>query len=51
MTRKLKKSENDVFLAFVLGMCDGVGEDLRHRFGHVDCKAREIPIFEKRAKS
>ena len=28
--------ENDVFLAFGLGMCEGVGEDSRHRIGHVD---------------
>ena len=23
-------------LAFCLGMCEGVGEDSRHEFGHVD---------------
>ena len=28
--------ENDVFLAFGLGMCEGVGEDSRHGIGHVD---------------
>ena len=28
--------ENDVFLAFGLGMCKGVGEDSRHWVGHVD---------------
>ena len=28
--------ENDVFLAFVFGMCEGVGEDSRHGIGHVD---------------
>ena len=28
--------ENDVFLAFGLGMCEGVGEDSRHEIGHVD---------------
>ena len=28
--------ENDVFLAFGLGMCEGLGEDLRHGIGHVD---------------
>ena len=25
-----------ILLAFGLDMCDGVGEDSRHRFGHVD---------------
>ena len=24
------------FFAFVLGICEGVGEDLRHGIGHVD---------------
>ena len=28
--------ENDVFLAFGLSMCEGVGEESRHRIGHVD---------------
>ena len=28
--------ENSVFLTFGLGMCEGVGEDLRHGIGHVD---------------
>ena len=28
--------ENDVFLAFGLSMCEGVGEDSRHGIGHVD---------------
>ena len=28
--------ENDVFLAFGLGMCEGVGEDSRHGIGHVN---------------
>ena len=29
--------ENDVFfLAFGLGMCEGIDEDSRHRIGHVD---------------
>ena len=28
--------ENKVFLAFGLGMCEGVGEDSRHGIGHVD---------------
>ena len=28
--------ENCILLAFVLGMCEGVGEDSRHGFGHVD---------------
>ena len=28
--------ENDVFLAFGLGMCEGVGEDSRHGIRHVD---------------
>ena len=30
--------ENDVFLAFGLGMCEGVGEDSRHGIGHVDIR-------------
>ena len=25
-----------IILAFGLGMCEGVGEDSRHRIGHVD---------------
>ena len=25
-----------ILLAFGLGMCEGVGEDLGHRIGHVD---------------
>ena len=28
--------ENDVFLAFGLDVCEGVGEDSRHEIGHVD---------------
>ena len=28
--------ENDVFLAFDLGMCEGVGEESRHRIGYID---------------
>ena len=28
--------ENDVFLAFGLGMYEGVGEDSRHEIEHVD---------------
>ena len=28
--------KKDVFLAFGLGMCEGVGEDSRHGIGHVD---------------
>ena len=28
--------ENDIFLAFGLGKCEGVGEDSRHGIGHVD---------------
>ena len=28
--------ENDVFLSFGLGMCERVGENLRHGIGHVD---------------
>ena len=28
--------ENDVFLAFGLGMCEEIGEDSRHGIGHVD---------------
>ena len=27
--------ENDVFLAFVLGMCEGVDEDSKHGIGHI----------------
>ena len=27
--------KNDVFFAFGLGMCEGVGEDSRHGIGHV----------------
>ena len=32
----MKENENDVFLAFGLGLCGGVGEDSRHGIGHVD---------------
>ena len=28
--------ENRIFLIFGLGMCEGVGEDSRHKIGHVD---------------
>ena len=28
--------ENCIFLTFGLGMCERVGEDLRHWIGHVD---------------
>ena len=28
--------ENCILLAFGLGMCEGVGEDLRHGIEHVD---------------
>ena len=28
--------ENCIFLMFGLGLCEGVGEDSRHRIGHVD---------------
>ena len=28
--------ENDVFLAFGLGMCEGIDEDSRHGIEHVD---------------
>ena len=28
--------ENCILLAFGLGMCEGVSEDSRHEFGHVD---------------
>ena len=28
--------ENCILLTFGLGMCEGVGEDSRHGFGHVD---------------
>ena len=31
-----ERNENDVLLAFGLGMCEGVGEDSRHGIGHVD---------------
>ena len=27
-----------ILLAFGLGLCEGVGEDLRHGFGHVDIR-------------
>ena len=30
--------ENDVFLAFGLGMCERVDEDSRHGIGHVDIR-------------
>ena len=30
------RNENDVFLAFGLGMREGVGKDSRHGIGHVD---------------
>ena len=33
---KIFSFENDVFLAFGLGMCEEVGEDLRHGIGHLD---------------
>ena len=32
--------ENCIFLTFGLGMCEGVGEDSRHRIGHVDIQVR-----------
>ena len=32
----MKENENDVFLAFGLGLRGGVGEDSRHGIGHVD---------------
>ena len=28
--------ENCIFLTFSLSICEGVGEDSRHRIGHVD---------------
>ena len=28
--------ENNIFLAFGLGMCEGVNDDSRHEIGHVD---------------
>ena len=31
-----ERNENNVFLAFGLDMREGVGEDSRHRIGHVD---------------
>ena len=31
-----ERNENDVFLAYGLGMRERVGEDLRHGIGHVD---------------
>ena len=36
--REQKKNcfENCILLAFGLDMCEGVGEDSRHGFGHVD---------------
>ena len=33
-------SENDVFLAFGLRMCEGVDKDSRHGIGHVDIEVR-----------
>ena len=30
--------ENCIFLIHGLGKCEGVGEDLRHGFGHVDIR-------------
>ena len=38
--------ENDVFLAFGLGMCEGVGEDSRHGIGHVDIQVRSCILKE-----
>ena len=32
--------ENDIFLAFSLGMCEGVDDDSRHEIGHVDIQVR-----------
>ena len=32
--------ENDVFLTFGLGMCEGVGEDSRHGIEHIDIQVR-----------
>ena len=32
----MKENKKDVFLAFSLGKCEGVGEDSRHKIGHVD---------------
>ena len=37
--------ENDVFLAFGLGMCEGVGEDSRHGIGHVDIQVGSCIFF------
>ena len=34
--------ENDVFLAFGLGMCEGVGEDSRHGIRHVDIQVDHV---------
>ena len=32
--------ENDVMLAFGLGMCEGIGENSRHGIVHVDIQVR-----------
>ena len=32
--------DNDVFLAFDLGMCEGDDKDSRHGIGHVDIQVR-----------
>ena len=37
--------EKDVFLAFGLGMYEGVGEDSRHRIGHVDIQVGSCICF------
>ena len=37
--------ENDVFLVFGLGMCEGVGEDSRHEIGHVDIQVGSCICF------
>ena len=35
-----------ILLAFGLGMCEGVGEDSRHRIGHVDIRVGSCNCFD-----
>ena len=37
--------ENDVFLAFGLGMCEGVGQDSIHGIGNVDIQVGSCIFF------
>ena len=36
--------ENYVFLAFGLGMCEGIGEDSRHGICHVDIQVGSVKV-------